>query len=125
MVLKRYSSLIALVIIIAFLYGMDRFLDYQSRVASRELTIKNFIFLTFTSHVILLIVWLVLYWITFVWGKPNPIVGIIFLIAGFVMIIFPIIQITIRGVPFLFTAYNTNLQYTAIYMAFLGILLLT
>jgi hypothetical protein len=124
MALKKYMPLLALVVTIALLYGMDSFLDYQSRVASRELTFKPFILMTLISHIILLVIWLALYWITFIWGEPNTTVGVIFLIVGFVIVLFPIIQITIPGVPFLFSSYTTSLQYTAIYITLLGILLL-
>ena len=124
MALKKYMPLLALVVTIALLYGIDVFLDYQNRAAYRGDTVVQVIILTFVGHVILLIVWLALYWITFIWGEPNTAMGVIFLIVGFVIMIFPIIQVSFTGVPFLFTSYGTNLQYTAIFIMFLGILLL-
>jgi hypothetical protein len=124
MALKKYMPLLALVLTIAVIYGMDIFLLRQNMVSAREGTVEQFFILTFVSRLILLIFWLALYWITFIWGEPNTAMGVIFLIVGFVIMIFPIIQVSFTGVPFLFTSYGTNLQYTAIFIMFLGILLL-
>jgi hypothetical protein len=124
MELKRYISLLALVVIIALQYGIDSFIDFQRLRASREQTFEQYLIFAVASHVILLFLWLALYWFTLIWGQPNSTMGVIFLIVGFVIVIYPVIELYTNRIPFLFNSPNTSLQYTGVFTAFLGVLLL-
>lgn len=124
MIFKRYISPLAMVATLTLVYGIDNWLDYQEKIAFNTNSYTPLLAWTLVSRMFLIVVWLALYWITFVWAQRDVRVGVFHLIVGFVIVIYPATQMFVPGLPFLFTSYDTSLSYTGIFFSLLGILLL-
>ncbi|MBE0411725.1 MAG: hypothetical protein IBX69_18515 [Anaerolineales bacterium] len=122
MFLKRYISILCILVAIALAYGLDRWLDNQRNFAFRTTDITPLILWTLAIHFLLIAVFLGLFWIIFRWKKPDTSPGLIILIIGIATVIYPALQIFVPAMPSIFTSFNSILSYTGIFISFLGIL---
>jgi hypothetical protein len=122
MFLKRYISLLGILVAIALAYGLDRWLDNQRNFALRTTDITPLILWTLAIHFLLITVFLGLFWIIFRWNMSDTGLGSIILIIGIATVIYPALQISVPALPSIITSFNSLLSYTGIFISFLGVL---
>jgi hypothetical protein len=122
MLLRRYISLLSILVAIALAYGLDSWLINQRNLAFRTTDITPLIMWTLAIHFLLIAVFLGLFWIIFRWNISDTSPGLIILIIGIATVIYPALQISVPGLPSIFTSFNSLLSYTGIFISFLGVL---
>lgn len=122
--LKKYLSLPSAMVTLALAYGIDRWLAYQAKLASRTLYHVPLLAWTLVSQVFLIFIWLAFYWITFVWGQRDAKAGVLLVSIGLAIILYPAIQLFVPGAPFLIFSYTTFLSFTGIFISTVGMLCL-
>lgn len=82
-------QLLSAVMILALAYGLDKWLQFQQRLAFNNTNYPPFFMWKLASGLILFVLWFALAWIVLVWTWRSILVSIILLVLGLVAFVIP------------------------------------
>ena len=128
MIRSFIASTLSMLATLAIAYGFDRWIAYQQRIARRDFTMATAYTWVIIDGLVILLVWLALGWFSLVKSRRIPAISIIYLAVGLLAFLwFPLALV----LPFFgalhlfhFSTIPSNLQYSGLFVATLGVLTL-
>ena len=127
MMRSKYSSLMGTVIALALLFGLDKWLDRQARLARLNSDYQSYMIWIIMIGLAIGVVWFLLSWLTLLKSERSYLISIIFIFVGLIVYIYPVLYlwnpawIAWLSLPYLY-GFNAPVAYTGIFIAVLGLL---
>ena len=121
------ASTLSMLATLAIAYGIDEWIYYQQRIARQNATFFRAYTWVIIGGLILLIIWLVLGWFVLFKSRRILAISIIYIIVGLLAFLWLPLELVSQFWAihlYLFSFEVYNFQYTGLFLAALGVLML-
>jgi hypothetical protein len=123
MIRSKYSSLIGMTIELILFFGIDKWLDWQARIAQKSSDYPTYFIWIIVSGLVICVLLCGLSWLTLIKSQRSFPISIIFIAVGLLVYNYPILYLwsSWLPLPYIFS-YHTPLAYTGIFISVLGMM---